>query len=375
MVCLATLTIAGCGSQHYGSGTGLGASSAGHASTSGSGSGAEVPTSAVEEIGAAGAYAWARTDSSLYTSDDGGKSWSIMQVGTGGVPVAAVRIGQDEVWAITESAGSLSVQHSKDHGKSWTAVPLNTQSVAIATMPAQVDPVSSSDVFVSLAGQGPVSPDGELLASSDGGTTFNREPEPVTGHIAFSNAGDGLLAGGLADDFLYFTGNAGISWTKIGLPMSAPSGILALGSPFAQAGTYYVPVTIQALGSGELSFQLLKGLPGGLFSAVSAPMSVSGTNLGPGTPITTGDYMSDVWAAAPDGSQIYESTNLGGSWTTVRTSGLPTGAVQLALTGSNSAIALVANGSCTSFKSGCTEKADVYRTTDSGATWSESFPA
>ena len=375
MACLALLTVAGCGSLHYGNRTSPGAPNAGTASASGSGPGTEVPASVVVEIGAAGPYAWAVTGSSLSTSDDGGATWSTAATLTGGMPLAAARLGQDTVWAITESAGSLSFRYSADQATSWTPAPLDTHGLCISGMPAQVDPVSAADVFVSLGGGGAVCPPGELFVSTDGGGRFTREPEPVTGDVMFSDASDGILAGGLANSLLYSTGNAGSTWTRIDLPGPAASGIPALGAPFAQGGTDYVPETIQAPGTAELSFQLLKGPPAGPFSAVSAPIPLSGTNLGPGTPAAVGEYLSQVWVAAPDGSQIYESANLGASWTTVRTSGLPAGPSQLALTGPHSAIALVVSGSCTSPGSGCTENAKVYRTTDDGATWSESTPA
>ena len=115
-------------------------------------------------------------------------------------------------------AEPLALYSTADRGRTWTSSSL--------PVPADVDVAAAADVeavgtqlFVGIRLQ----PNrfglsrGALLESEDG-LTWKRLPLPAGGRLAFPTAKDGWLVGGLANEQLYATHNAGKTWRAVRPP-------------------------------------------------------------------------------------------------------------------------------------------------------------
>lgn len=329
-----------------------------------------------------GSSAWMLLDSGVSLSNDGGRTWTTVAFpsGVASSKVAAVATAPGRpLWLAVGSGGGYRLYRQPNTGSAWSSVLLTPSwgSLPGANGPADMvkvtpGPGSVVSVAETMSG-GMTSAVTSLFVSSDDGKSFVQHP-PRSGSgattmywasITFSSAARALLINGpdtYPHDFFYTT-DGGATWsvsTVTGLP-EAPN--YQPDPPLLMGSDILVPVTICGADCGTTTYLLLVSHDGG---ATLNPM---------GAPIPSGGNAyravatlgSTVWVVV--GDAFVESSDGGKTWTAVSATGLPVGAVSIALTGPNSATVVIGESGCNGFKTDCWSSRYLVATTDGGRTW------
>jgi hypothetical protein len=256
----------------------------------------------------------------IYRSFDAGKSWAR------GDPIDASNIVPDGFTAVTAAA--------------------NATVAVVAAQEASSSNFSFGDSFV-----------------SKGGGAWRHAQLPSGGAVAEAG-GNFWLVGGPAGDRL-FVSSDGLSWSDV-TPSKTDATQLTVSSPVEGNGSVVVPVTSRSGGSSTVTFYTTND--GGNSWSNSAAVTISAnTEAGVAMPVAVA---GDSWLVAqPDGKKLYVGNVSGGEPSTVTTSGLPAGVVQIGFLNKTQGAAIVDTTSCPNGKQSCASAAQIYYTSNGGTTW------
>jgi hypothetical protein len=195
----------------------------------------------------------ALTDSTLLFTHDGGASWADVGPDRGLDGVSGVFfLGADRGWLAGVTPGSASrlvVLDTADGGGSWRERSIEASDLAGGRVYAGAGVHFADAAHGWLLGRvatGAAMSVGELLATADGGETWERLPSPpAAGRLVFASAERGFMTGAPVSERLYRTLDGGRSWHELGLRVSAAPGRAQYGLPAfstPQDGTLAVTV-------------------------------------------------------------------------------------------------------------------------------------
>jgi photosystem II stability/assembly factor-like uncharacterized protein len=323
-------------------------------------------------VGLNGGSAWVISGSVLNWSADGGRNWSAagLPPGVSATDLMSVSGAPGRaIWlAVREGAGVR--LHRYSYASAWTSTPLipSWPSVFQVSGPLEtaiVTPGPAGLVTVAeTVGIGTSSAFTTLFISTDDGRTFARHP-PQAGvgneywwSVTFSTPQNGVVALGPETgepSALIHTFDSGRTWAEAaisGLPTHVSR---SFGKPAIVGAEIVVPVTTRPDDAiADRTLNLLVSTDGG------ASFAATGTALGVGaqyTPVTE-TLGKTTWVipnSGGGGQTIFETTDLGKTWTSVEATGLDR-PYRISLTGRNSAIAVTLDGY-------------LVATIDGGKTW------
>jgi hypothetical protein len=185
---------------------------------------------------------------------------------------------------------------------------------------------------------------------------------------AFVSAQAGMAVAGESGDQLIFTSDAGTSWSAASASNLPAAGSYFFGVPVVAGSDIEVPLTGLQSASGKsiATFSLLVSHDGG--ATFEGPLGPS-LNLDTYGRPATDTLGQTTWVAPYEGGKVYETTDQGRTWTTVTATGLPGGVSRLALTGPDSATALIGLSGCPGFQTDCWTRSYILVTSDGGRTW------
>jgi len=172
------------------------------------------------------------TDSALLFTHDGGASWADLGPRRGLDGVSGLFfLEADRGWLAGVTPGSASrlvVLDTADGGSSWRERPIETSDLSGGRSYADATVHFVDADYGWLLGRvatGAAVSVGELLATTDGGDSWQRlPPPPVAGRFVFLSAERGFMTGAPVSERLYRTLDGGRSWRELRLPVSAAPG-------------------------------------------------------------------------------------------------------------------------------------------------------
>lgn len=337
---------------------------------------------------------WALTRKHLLWTTSASKHWNDI------TPPGAKSRNLDGAFFLTPSQGWVVVSSTKskgegtnllelaltsDGGKSWTTTPFALDDYYSKAYGGSAA-INFSDalngwVMLRLTSSSNFSR-GILYATSDGGHTWNKLPEPpIGGDVEFVNATDGWLAGGPGGDKLYVTGDGGQSWKpKVVEPPAA-----ATASQMNQA-LYNLPkfqssrdgvLIVTHAGQKSLTSTLYRTADGGetwrAFSTLPASDAFN-AEARPAYSVVSPDV---VLFAPPNQAGIMVIEKGRQRMNAAVTSALPAGAriTKLEFINKQEGWLIVSSGRCAGFKTQCTQETRLYATADAGQTLTDVTPA
>jgi len=275
-----------------------------------------------------------------------------------------------------QSAGSLIVSSTSNGGLTWTsrtAVPEEEGSTAIS-----IDFVDARNGWIVL--RLPSSSNfsrGALLATSDGGVTWNSLPQPpISDAIRFISPSTGWIAGGVAGDQLYVTRDGGYHWQQQSLPPDA-------SGEKASAQTYQLPVfnnsrdgalAVISSKAGESVIVVYNTHDGGMTWSIRRTLPVGEDTSKAVVSVVNADTLFvapanriGLTAVAQGEQSVHEQffSRL-----------LPSEAVtRLDFKNDHQGWALVAGGTCDNWKSQCRQESKLFATSDGGQTTTDITPS
>jgi photosystem II stability/assembly factor-like uncharacterized protein len=319
-------------------------------------------------------------------SDDGGQKWTVVALPTGvaGSSLAAVSVapGGQAFLAVAEG-DAVRVYHKTGSTAEWASTLLVPTWPKIAGQQGPGDNVfitpGPGDLVTSVVSLriGTSLGFSSLFVSTDGGATFTEHGAPEDSEVntlwwsaTFVTPKSGVVVGGPAQTDLFHTRDAGASWSPVSIG-GLPS-VYEFGRPVVIGSDLELPVTSQASDGSEL-FTVLKSRDGGATfgDLKGGALSVSTDYSGPAISDSLGAV---TWVVPRGGGKIYVSSDAGKTWMTVTASGLTRDVVSIGLTTPTTAVAVMANGTCTGFKVGCSQYHYLVGTTDGGQSWTSLDP-
>ena len=318
--------------------------------------------------------------SGLRLSQDGGKSWSDMTFpgGVSGASVMAVSAAPSRpvFLAAKEATGNaIDLFGRSASDTAWTESRLTPLWPSRCDVAGPVDTVAITPGqagFVAVSAsviEGTATADNSIFVSQDDGKSFVQHQEQcpseaniIWDSLAFATPQLGVVVVGPTQEGLIHTFDGGATWTKSVVPTLPEGGSFELGQPVVVGSNIQVPISI-GMGSSTASFAFLVSTDGGASFTTSPYLSIPG---GQSVSATIGQR---TWVISSTGTTIYETSDNGQTWASVKATGLPQDLASLALTGSELASAVVVTRGCTSYKSGCWTKKYLVGTTDGGRTW------
>jgi N-acetyl-anhydromuramyl-L-alanine amidase AmpD/photosystem II stability/assembly factor-like uncharacterized protein len=311
----------------------------------------------------AAAQGWAATARGLSSTADGGVSWeSVSPAGISPSKIRGIRIVGTNGWLVVATGvrkAPLALYSTVDRGRTWSSATLPVASDADVAAPADIEAVDTQ-LFVGIRLQ----PNrfglsrGLLLKSSDG-VTWKQSLLPAGGRIAFPTAQDGWLVGGLANERLYATHDAGKTWKAVAPKPAIPrpaSTVYALPVFFSETDGV-LPVSLAAGTRSTLAFQTTHD--GGRTWSPAALVRI-GKSLSFGSAVPTAIVDPDYWLAAV-GTRLVAVAGGGPTRTTV--GALPGTVSELQFASSSTGWVQVAGSAL-----------KLFATADGGATWTRLKP-
>jgi photosystem II stability/assembly factor-like uncharacterized protein len=306
---------------------------------------------------------WAATARGLSSTADGGLSWqSVSPPGIAPNQIRGIRIAGTNGWLVVATGvrkAPLALYSTVDRGRTWTSATLPAPRDADVAAPADIEPVDTQ-LFVGIR----LEPNrfglsrGLLLKSSDG-LKWKQSPLPAGGRIAFPTTQDGWLVGGLANERLFATHDAGKTWRAV-TPKPAIAGaastVYALPEFFSETDGV-LPVSLAAGARSTLAFQTT--YDGGRTWSLGGTVRIGkALRFGAAVPVAIVD--SEYWLTAV-GTRLVAVSDGGLTKTTVGT-----------LPGTVTGLQFASNSVGWAQVAGSTLK--LYATTDGGATWNQLKP-
>jgi photosystem II stability/assembly factor-like uncharacterized protein len=211
-----------------------------------------------------------------------------------------------------------------------------------------------------------------LFISSDGGVNFVQHPTNIgvfLSSVTFLSPRQGVIVAGPVLNDLYRTADGGASWSEVRIPGLPSGSAVSYGTPGQAGARLLLPVTIARSG-GSQAISVYRSTDGG--SAFTGP---TGPPLQVPASLSAGEVQpaiagTDVWV--PARGRIYQTTNAGATWTTVKTGQY---AYPISLISNRQAIGTATDSGCRSFKSECYYYSYLIATDDGGRTWRTLEPA
>jgi photosystem II stability/assembly factor-like uncharacterized protein len=305
----------------------------------------------------------------LAVTHDGGSRWTLA-LDSSGMKIRAAgayfRSSADgwllEQGPITPSGRQIVVMRTTDGGMHW-----------VAQVPFMLPPwedVGSGSVLFSDALHGWVllaavtSPNfswAYLFRTTDGGQTWGLAQAPFDGRLSFIDSLTGWIVGGLSGEQLAVTHDGGSTWTpeSIGAPFGPPIAGAAAALKVIDSGAVFARSTWnEQTSTVDVDFFVTQA-PDFRWTRIShwSRASRSGAQI---ALIDLGQWIVAL------GDNISVTRNAGQSWADI--GGLSVaGAIDFATM--DVGLATRVWGSCTSFKTNCSEHVDLLRTQDGGHTW------
>ena len=193
------------------------------------------------------------TDRALLFTHDGGSSWADLgpRRGLGGVSdVFFLEANRGWLAGVTPGSPSrLAVLDTADGGGVWREQEVATSTLSGGRFYAGAQVLFADADHGWLLGRvatGAAVSVGELLATADGGESWQRLPQPpVAGRLIFVSAEVGFMTGAPVSERLYRTLDSGRSWHELTFPIAAAPGRALYGLPeftTPQDGTLAVTV-------------------------------------------------------------------------------------------------------------------------------------
>jgi len=255
----------------------------------------------------------------LYATHDGGRTWNRISLpGT----VLSLEPGLGKVYAVVDDVCHAASCPSNPTPAIWTTSP-SSDEWAVDPAGTAVSgglAVHGRSVWVMNAQR---TPDGPavgfgLLHSSDGGTTFSLEPQPVPGiECTYSPVSDAVVwayCSGGHFMFAYRSTDAGTSFVPLDTQTSGPASPEAL----ANGSTLEAATPMTAVAAGDLPGEpLVRTSDGGAsWSIVAEPPSASGNWAVIGFTTPTVGYV--FWEPGANQRQLWRTTDGGVAWSPVQ---------------------------------------------------------
>jgi photosystem II stability/assembly factor-like uncharacterized protein len=309
------------------------------------------------------AEGWVATARGLSSTADGGVSWqSVSPPGIVPAQIRGIHIAGPKGWLVAATGvrkTPLALYTTVDRGRTWTS--------ATVPVPADVDVAARADIVpveTQLVLGLRLQPNrfgltrGALLKSLNG-VTWKQLPLPVGGRFAFPTAKDGWLVGGLANEQLFATHDAGKTWRAVRPPPAitgAASTVYALPT-FSSPTDGVLPVSLAAGTRSALAY--MTTVDGGRSWTTAATVKL-GKSLAFGSGAPAAVVAPDYWLAAV-GTRLIAVTDGGLARKTVGT--LPGTVTGLQFTSATTGWAHVAGSGL-----------KLFSTADGGATWTRLTP-
>lgn len=324
---------------------------------------------------------WALAAGRLFWTSDNGQNWDEITPGNNQQPVSKVFFLDAKTgWAIlpwiSDAGTSITVASTRNGGKSWQNVRVALDSIAQGRRVGGIASVSFVDaqqgwLILHLTSSSNFSI-GAALHTADGGLTWTALPSPpAAGNIAFTSSLDGWMAGGPAQDRLWFTHDGGSSWqlATITAPNACSGSAAILNLPFFTSNSQGQLTASAATSDGNCATDYVTEDGGQSWQAQqvsrgSAALHVASANAGRQT--------SHVYAL---GSEVFieqEGVLSQGSLP----AGLPlNGTITHAeFIDDSSGWLSYSFGSCQLSKTLCTQQSELLATMDGGKTYSTITP-
>lgn len=329
-----------------------------------------------------GSTGWVLTGTALSITSDDGQTWTAIT--PPGVRPSAITslyfLDARHGWVVSRPSGSpgqLEISATTDGGTSWSTSAVGRPDPLLTAVSAtHVDFIDGQHGWVAAtigSSAGGALPQGVLFRTADGGATWHKQRMPVGGPIEFVSPGTGWLADsqqGLTAPRFYVTSDGGRHWRPE--TVTPPAGF-----DRSQA-TYTIPAFTSPAGiilagyldHGRAAAGLYKTADGGATWHLAATVQASNPAAGDVSP-SAAVAGPGRWLTVPlSGSSITDITKDGARRATISPVGLPGGTVTGAsFTSAGTGWVTTAAGSCTGFKTGCTQTTTLSATRDGGAHW------
>jgi photosystem II stability/assembly factor-like uncharacterized protein len=201
----------------------------------------------------------------------------------------------------------------------------------------------------------------DLYRTTDRGQTWAEVRAPFAGRLSFADSLTGWIVGGLSGAQLAVTHDGGSTWTaeSIGAPFGPPISGAAAALKVVGSGAVFARSTWnEQTGTVDVDFFVTQA-PAFRWTRIShwSRASRSGAQV---ALIDLGQWIVAL------GDSISVTRNAGRSWADTGGLSVP-GAIDFATM--DVGLATRMWGSCTSFKTNCSEHAELLRTQDGGHTW------
>ena len=337
-----------------------------------------VGANGILDVGVSGSAGWKLTTTTLATTFDAGEHWTSTSLPN---DVSAGRIGSVCVvadrglWlAVPGRAGVVVYRHMPDdNGWQHTEIPAHPGIYLGGARPsATIVPGPRHDVLLVVSwGLSTFTSINQLHVSTDDGAHFGIARDTGTresvADIVFADALHGLASGQPTGNYsqLFHTADGGVTWSPVDIPDSLTRRQQAqIGSPFVDGGTVRLPITVNDTRTGAQRMTIYSSTDTGatFTAAVAKPLLIAPRNDAGEEPVAF--HGPDVWV--PARGVIFESSDAGQQWTTVRSTGAP---FELGLIDANHAIGMAQEAGCRHFKSDCYSYRYLVATDDGGRTW------
>jgi photosystem II stability/assembly factor-like uncharacterized protein len=328
---------------------------------------------------------WALTKMDLSWTADGGGDWT--PITPPQVPAEAIRSvffenGSDGwVAALGEPTATgratLEMYSTGDGGKSWSKARVSDdEQLTIGNISVSFPDSMNGWAMAGEETSAAVSI-GHLYATSDGGQSWRALPRPpIAGKIRFDTPTVGWLAGGPTGDNLYRTTDGGSSWTRVSV--SAPAGIggegVSYGLPrLSPDGSGLLPVTFNG-NIGETSVGIYSTSDGGSDWTLLSQVPLKGSiGAGANPPDTAFLGPDSVVVEDPGSTQLMRvdtAAKAGHSEKSLPATGLPAFA-PMQFADSEHGLAVLNEEVCRE-KTDCSVVSKLLLTDDGGESWTAS---
>jgi photosystem II stability/assembly factor-like uncharacterized protein len=202
----------------------------------------------------------------------------------------------------------------------------------------------------------------DLYRTTDGGQTWAEVRAPFAGRLSFIDSLTGWIVGGVSGEQLAVTHDGGSTWTQesIGAPFGPPIAGAAAALKVIGSGAVFARSTWNEQSSTFAVDFFVTQAPDFRWTRISrlSRASRSGAQI---ALIDRGQWMVAL------GEGISVTRNAGHSWADIGGGLSVPGAIDFATM--DVGLATRVWGSCASFKTSCSEHADLLRTQDGGRTW------
>jgi len=302
-------------------------------------------------------FGWVLTPDQLFTSHDGGHTFSAVDVPIPAGTARAAHFATPETGIVTASSGqSLTMARTTDGGRTWRTTAVSGAAPARAGY-SSLNISFGDDAYGAVLARAATSQAFSLATifiTTDGGTSWSAHPAPEAGVVRVEPGGRIWLAGATLNS----STDHGRHWSPSALALAGPVTAATVSPPTATT----LPVTV--LVGDRTEVQLLTTTGGGHSWGDPTRLPVHG-RTGPGVRLAVTDTPSGPVVYDTVAGHAYRQTG-----TDLRPSGLTDGVQSVTFTSDNrTGWALAGHGTCGANKRNCSYHHNLLVTTDGGATW------